>query len=94
MNDSTDLSMISRQMSSYSFKAGSRGHVYFYIHLVGYKATFQISAVFLDSFSQDRFQSDLKVGDSISISIPKGNENSLSADERLFIFSVRTKEAT
>jgi len=94
VKDSSGLSVVSGQMSSYSFKAGSRGHVYYYIHLVGYKATFQIPADFLDSFSQDRFQSDLKIGDSISISIPKGNENSLSADKRLFIFSVQTKEAT
>jgi len=89
-----DLAGISGHISSYSFKDGARGYHHYVIRLSEYRTNFQIPADFIGCFSKDRFQSDLKNGDSLSVSIPKGKERTLSSEERLFIFSARTRTTT
>lgn len=94
VKDASELSVISGHMSSYSFQDGARGHHHYVIQLFEYPATFQIPADFLGSFRKDRFQSDLRSGSSVSVSIPKGNEKRLTLDERIFVLSVRTQTVT
>jgi hypothetical protein len=93
VKDANDLIAINGQITSYSFVDRSR-HRYFVIRLLEYPAIFQIPADFIESFLKTRFQSDLKKGDSLWVSIPKKNENKLSSNEHLFIFSARAKTTT
>src|ERR1043165_6291732 len=94
VRDATDISTINGHLSSFSFQDRARGHHHYVIRLLEFPATFQIPADFLGSFSKNRFQSDLDIGDFISISISKGDEKSLTTNKRLFVFSVRSKTAT
>jgi hypothetical protein len=94
VRDSNGLSVISGQMRSYSFTDGRRGHHHYVIRLMEYQAAFQIPADFLSYFSKDRFQADLQRGSTISVSIPKGNEESLTSDQEILVFSVRAKGET
>jgi hypothetical protein len=69
-----DLSTITGRITRYSFvdSYGLRHSNHDYrIYLDSYASTFRIPADFLDVFSKDRFQSDIKEGDLISIAVPK-----------------------
>ena len=64
------------KIEGYSFVDGSPSlhhsatHHYL-IHLDNYAATFQIPADFVDAFSKEQFESDLKKGDTVSLAIPR-----------------------
>jgi hypothetical protein len=94
VKDASALSTISGQLNSYSFRDGFRGRHHYIIRLSGHPAAFQIPADFLEAFAKDRFQSDVKRNDSVSVSISRESEKNLASDRSLFVFSVRSRSAT
>lgn len=86
----SDLSTTHGQLASYSFQDGVRGRHFYQIQLTNYPSHFQIPADFIDSFSKDRFQADIKTGDSLWLSLSKEEIGKLTADEQIFVFSVRS----
>jgi hypothetical protein len=80
---------------SFNHKAGYKANLkQYYIWLDNYPCTFQIKADFLSYFYQSRFESEIKPGDKIKLSIPKEFENQLRIrDKNVFIFSI-SKDST
>ena len=86
-----DLSVINGHLKSYSFKDQARGHHDYVIQLWEYPTVFQIPANFLDSFAKAKFETDVKEGATIWLSIPKSSEKNLTLDKRIFIFSAHAE---
>lgn len=89
-----DLAVTKGQILSYSLLDDSRGIHLYTIHLSGYPATFQIPVDFAPYFAKSRFESDLKKGDSVSLSIPVANAPKLIAEGTIPVFAVRTASET
>ena len=94
MKSAHDLSVINGQLLSYSFHDGQRGWHNYLVQLAEYPTAFKIPADFLDCFQKSTFQSDMKSGDMLWVSVPKECEKSLNSDGRLFVFSIRTTSTT
>ena len=90
----SELAVARGQIISYSFLDDSRGTHQYIIHLSGYQAAFQIPPDFAQYFAKARFESDLKKGDSLSISIPVESAAKLISDGPIQVFAVRTPKAT
>lgn len=90
----TDLATAEGKIVSYSFLDDSRGAHKYTINLSGYPATFEIPADFAQYFALARFESNLKKGDYLSVSISPDSAGSLAAGRPVPIFAARTKTAT
>lgn len=89
-----ELAVAKGKIISYSFLDDSRGIHQYTIRLSGYPATFQIPSDFAKYFAKDRFQSNLKKGDSLSVSILAQSAGSLTSTGPIPIFAARTDTAT
>ena len=82
---------IEGRVSQYSFqqKPGHRATLkQYYIWLDNYPCTFQIKADFLPFFNQTQFESEIKNGDNLQLTIPKELEDQLAdRGTHIFIFS-------
>lgn len=83
-----ELAATQGQIASYSFLDDSRGTHQYTIRLSEYPATFQIPADFAPYFAKSRFESDLKKGDPISLSIPSASAGKLITDATIPVFAV------
>jgi hypothetical protein len=89
-----ELAVAEGKITSYSFLDDSRGTHLYTIHLSGYQATFQIPADFAEYFAKARFESQIKKGDSLSVSIPAESAGLLISGGSMPIFAARTKTVT
>lgn len=89
----SELAAAQGQIVSYSLLDDSRGTHQYTFQLTGYNATFQIPAEFAAFFAKARFQSDLKKGDFLSLSIPSDSASKLISGGTIPVFAVRTKTA-
>ena len=89
-----ELAVARGQIISYSFLDDSRGTHQYIIHLSGYRSAFQIPPDFAPYFAKTRFESELKKGDSLSVSIPVESAAKLISDGPISVFAVRTATAT
>lgn len=89
-----DLAQTEGQIDSYSFLDDSRGTHHYEIQLSGFAATFEIPAEFSKYFALTRFASNLKKGDSLSITIPAQDATNLTSVKSISVFGARTKTAT
>ena len=92
LDSSNDLSSIEGRIEDYSF-ARKRGYKrilkQYYIWLENHSCTFQIKADLIPFFYQKRFESHIKRGDSLKLTIPKEFANRLhDKNEEIFILSV------
>lgn len=82
---------IQGQVDQYSFqrKPGYRATLkQYYIWLNNYPCTFQIKADFLSFFNQTGFETEIKTGDKLNLTIPKELENQLyESGAHVFILS-------
>src|SRR5579872_4673466 len=89
-----ELAAAQGQIISYSLLDDSRGTHQYMIYLSGYKATFQVPADFADYFAKKRFESDLKKGDTLSVSIPADSAGKLISGGTIPVFAIRTTTST
>jgi hypothetical protein len=89
-----ELATARGQIVSYSFLDDSIGKHHYTIHLSGYQATFQIPPDFAQYFAKARFESDLKKGDSVSLSIPAASAGKLITEGTIPVFAVRAGAKT
>src|SRR5215469_6401258 len=89
-----DLAVAKGQILSYTLLDDSDGKHQYIIHLSGYQAAFQIPADFAEYFARTRFESDLKNGDSLSVSILSASAEKLISKETIPVFAVRTASDT
>lgn len=90
----SDLATTQGRINSYSLLDDSRGTHQYTIRLSEYEATFQIPKEFADYFAKSRFESDLKTGDTISLSIPADSAAKLISKGTIPVFAVRTTSTT
>ncbi len=89
-----DLAEAQGRLDSYSFLDDSRGMHQYSIRLTGYRTTFQVPSDFVKYFATARFESQLKKGDDISISIPTESAAKLVSSGPVPVFAVRSRTAT
>lgn len=89
-----ELAVAEGKIISYSFLDDSRGTHQYTVRLSGYPATFQIPSDFAKYFSKDRFETNLKKGDSLSVWISAQSAGSLTSDRPVPVFAIRTERAT
>lgn len=89
-----ELAVAEGKIISYSFLDDSRGVHQYTIRLSGYPATFQIPSDFVKYFARDRFDSNLKKGDTLAVSILAQNAGNLTSTGPIPIFAARTETAT
>jgi len=85
-----DLIYIDGKIKDYSFayQSGRSTSKIFYIWIEGYKCKFQIIADYISYFEKSKFEENKKLGDSLSISIPKENETELYKNEKIIAMSI------
>jgi hypothetical protein len=66
----------------------------YYIWTANYKNAFQIKANYLRLFNADEFATNIKVGDSITFTIPKTLIDKLNSEGNVFVTSIETKGTT
>jgi len=89
-----DLAEAQGRIDSYSFLDDSRGMHQYSIRLSGYRTSFQIPSEFVKYFATARFESQLKKGDDLSISIPSESAAKLVSSGSVPVFAVRSRTAT
>jgi len=89
-----DLVVAKSPIISYSLLDDNKGTYQYVIRLTGYQATFQIAPEFAPYFAKNRFQSDLKAGDSLSVWIPVASTGKLISNGTIPVFAVRTASDT
>ncbi|HLX69006.1 MAG TPA: hypothetical protein VKV04_05190, partial [Verrucomicrobiae bacterium] len=89
-----DLATAKGQIISYSFLDGVNGTHQYTIHLTGYPAAFQIPSDDAQYFAKARFESRLKKGDTLAVSISPDSAPSLTSAGPVPIFAARTDTAT
>lgn len=89
-----DLAVTKGQIVSYTLLDDSREMHQYVIRLSEYQATFQIPGDFAQYFAKTRFESDLKTGDPVSLSIPVANAAKLITTGTIPVFAVRAGAET
>ena len=90
-----ELAAAQGQIISYSLLDDSPRHASIHdLPFSGYKATFQVPADFADYFAKKRFESDLKKGDTLSVSIPADSAGKLISGGTILVFAIRTTTST
>lgn len=84
-----ELAVAKGQIVSYTLLDDSRGTHQYVIRLSEYKAVFQIPGDFAPYFAKTRFESDLKKGDPVSLSIPVENAAKLITAGTIPVFAIR-----
>jgi hypothetical protein len=91
---SEDLSAVAGKIEEFSFVDGAMQSHNYVVRLQNYPAQFVIPADFIGAFSKNRFESDLKRGDSITISFAQKDKDKLiSKGARILIFAVRSSNS-
>jgi hypothetical protein len=90
-----DLINIEGRIQNYTFqdKQGARGMKYeYYIFLKDFPCRFQIKADYLQLFNKTKFVENVKIGDSLKVSIPKEIENQIWRNQDVFVLSVSSED--
>ena len=91
LKSDADLFQIDGIVKDYSFadKQGGRGMTHeYYIWFDGYRNAFQIPADFLGYFKKTEFETQVRKGDSLTLTIPKQKMTNLNSDEDIYIMSI------
>ncbi len=89
-----DLAEAQGKIDSFTFLDDSRGMHQYIIRLSGYRTTFQIPSDFVKYFATARFQSQIKRGDQVSISIPTESAAKLVSNAQVPVFAIRSQTTT
>jgi hypothetical protein len=89
-----DLAEAKGKIVSYSFLDGVKGSSQYTIHLSGYPAAFQVPPEDAQYFARARFQSNLKVGDTLSVWISPDSAARLTSAGPVPIFAARSESST
>lgn len=89
-----DLAEAKGKITAFSFLEGGKGTGQYTIHLSGYTAAFQVPPEDVQYFAKDRFEKNLKKGDTLSVTISPDSAARLTSTGPVPIFAARTDTAT